>query len=944
MLTSRTVSDGTGNYLWTYTYTYNNGDVSLARVHDPLGNDTDHTFTSLGTHSLYETKVKYYQGAQSANQVLKTVDTAYSSNQSLSFGNMAVNVVPTSITTTWPSGKVRKTTNTYGSTFNDGIGAYLGTYGKLLTKSEYDYGTGAPGPLLRTTTYNYQFLVNANYKTYNILDLVASVQTKDGGGSQVAYTFYNYDENTPTGSGISLQHNSAPVNGTYRGNQTSVHRWLNTNGTYLVNTNSFYDTGNVYQSKDPLLNPTTFSYSPTFYGSLVTQVTNAANQSTNYNYDVNTGLPISVTDQNGHTTSYTFDALNRLTQITYPTGGGTTTLCYTDTGGTGCTQSAPPYTVVKTLQITGSLNKITSTVVDGLGRISHTQLNSDPDGVTYADITYDAVGRKATESNPYRSTSDSTYGITSYQYDGIGRLTKTIPPDGTVSANNTTTDYSVFPVIRVTDQAGHSRTSQTDALGRLTNVWEDPAGLNYETDYSYDVLGNLLTVNQKGGDSKSANWRPRTFAYDSLSRLKTAMNPESGTITYSYDADTNCTLPNSYLGLLVSKLDARGIRTCMQYDSLNRVTAKNYSDTTPVVKFGFDGQVPSGCNPVAPTLTDSNPLGYRTAMCDGSGATAWSHDALGRVLTEKRTIKGASNLTKSITYTYNLDGSLFTLTYPGTTKVITYAPGGAGRQLSAKDVAGGVDYLTSATYNPPGEIYTFANGASIAGAQTFNSRLQPKQLYFTVGAVSSLPIGQLQATACPTTAATIMSRSFNFAAGIANNGNVLSITNCLDNSRSQNFDYDHLNRVQDAYTTGANWGEAYTTDPWGNLTNIGSYLGKTNHETLNAAPASTKNQLTGFAYDAAGNMTQNGLINYTYDAESRLIWSNNGYEYLYDGDGNRVVKCTSGSQSNTCPSGSTGTLYWRIAGGDPIAESSLSGTDQEIHFLRWRSDRAAGCV
>jgi len=50
-----------------------------------------------------------------------------------------------------------------------------------------------------------------------------------------------------------------------------------------------------------------------------------------------------------------------------------------------------------------------------------------------------------------------------------------------------------------TDQAGKSRKSVTDSLGRLTQVFEDPFGLNYEADYAYDALNNLLTVNQKGG-------------------------------------------------------------------------------------------------------------------------------------------------------------------------------------------------------------------------------------------------------------------------------------------------------------------------------------------------------------------------------------------------------------------------------------------------------------
>ena len=71
----------------------------------------------------------------------------------------------------------------------------------------------------------------------------------------------------------------------------------------------------------------------------------------------------------------------------------------------------------------------------------------------------------------------------------------------------------------------------------MTGVWENPSGLNYETDYGYDALNNLLGVTQKG--SISANARTRSFQYDSLSRLSSAANPESGTITYGYDADGN---------------------------------------------------------------------------------------------------------------------------------------------------------------------------------------------------------------------------------------------------------------------------------------------------------------------------------------------------------------------------------------------------------------------
>lgn len=97
-------------------------------------------------------------------------------------------------------------------------------------------------------------------------------------------------------------------------------------------------------------------------------------------------------------------------------------------------------------------------------------------------------------------------------------------------------------------------------------------------------------------------------------------------------------------------------------------------------------------------------------------------------------------------------------------------------------------------------------------------------------------------------------------------------------------------------------------------------VGKTYNQPLNVS-ALTNNQLTGFTYDTAGNMTNNGSA-FNYDAENRLVTAG-GYTYYYDGDGNRVAK------SN----GSTGTLYWRGPTGDPISESSITGTSQEEYIF-----------
>ncbi len=63
----------------------------------------------------------------------------------------------------------------------------------------------------------------------------------------------------------------------------------------------------------------------------------------------------------------------------------------------------------------------------------------------------------------------------------------------------------------------------------------EPGGI--PTSYGYDLLGNLRNVTQSGVTGETP--RIRSFVYDSLSRLASATNPETGTIGYSYDANGN---------------------------------------------------------------------------------------------------------------------------------------------------------------------------------------------------------------------------------------------------------------------------------------------------------------------------------------------------------------------------------------------------------------------
>ena len=172
---------------------------------------------------------------------------------------------------------------------------------------------------------------------------------------------------------------------------------------------------------------------------------------------------------------------------------------------------------------------------------------------------------------------------------------------------------------------------------------------------------------------------------------------------------------------------------------------------------------------------------------------------------------------------------------------------------------------------------------------------------------------------------TVFSIGYDFHLGNGDNGNVFGITNYRDQNRNQTFTYDALNRLTSAQNAGTDcsqmtvngkteyWGNSYGYDPWGNL--LQKTVTKCSAENLSVA-ALSNNQVVGYNYDAAGNMTHDATTNtnYSFDQENRITGAG-GYTYTYDADGNRVEK------SN----GSTGTIYWYMSPGI-VAESDLTGT------------------
>ena len=505
--------------------------------------------------------------------------------------------------------------------------------------------------------------------------------------------------------------------------------------------------------------------------------------------------------------------------------------------------------------------------------------------------------------------------MTKFTYDGLGRTTLVTDPDG----SKVQTAYCANTTL-VTDEAGHWRRSTVDGLGRLIEVDEPnstTAQVNsngcpgtgepiWVTSYTYDALNDLATVVQGGS-------RNRSFTYDSLKHLTQSTNPESGSICYGTVGGFGCQ-KNGYDadGNVVTKTDARSISITYSYDYLNRLIGKTYSNGDPSVTYTYD-QTQSGYYNV----------GRRTSMADAAGSEKLNYDQMGRELTEQRI---TNSVTKNTGYTYNLDGSLATLTYPSGS-VITYTYNAAAQPISAVDSANNT-YATNAYYAPPGGLAQIQNGSNLVTTHIYNDRLQPCWIFATTGNALPWYPTQTNCSSTATPAGNILDLKYNYnSSSQADNGNVTGITNNRDTTRSQSFAYDQVNRIlsaQTSSTSGSNcWGETYGYDQWANLTNIGAVSGYSGctQESLSVS-AGTNNQLsaTGYTYDALGNMLTDASNTYVFNAESEIKTAAS-VNYTYDGDGDRVQK-------------SNGKIYWYGAGTEILDESDASGnfTDEYVFF------------
>jgi len=563
---------------------------------------------------------------------------------------------------------------------------------------DYDFGSGASGVLLRETRTTY--LTDASYTgtSVHIRNLPMQVSIYDTGGVERARTTFEYDNYAADSNHAALWprsnvsgfcavvtsptqcDNSNPAAVLLRGNATGTTKYLLSGGsvTGSVSNYSQYDVaGNVLKTIDGRGFATNLFYedcfgapngeahnnsAPTELGglstfALVTKVTNALNQSAYAQFDYYLGRPVDGEDPNDITASgYFDDLLDRPTQVQRAVGTGVqnqTTFSYDDVNRIITSTSDRDATNDNVL--------VSKVLYDQMGRTVETRQYEGGGNYIAVQIQYDTLGRAYKTSNPFRPWNGESAVFTTTVFDALGRARTVTTPDNAVVSTN----YSGNSVT-VIDQAGKQRQSVTDALGRLKQVYEAPDDLinyNYLTSYAYDVLDNLNTVTQ--------GTQTRTFVYDSLKRLTSATNPESGTVSYQYDSNGN----------LVVKTDSRSVSTHFSYDVLNRLTRRWYNgssattattNNSPVLPSGvgasdevnsyYDSQsLPAGAPTTFSRGFSTGRLVAQTYGTSSSAGDYYGHDSLGR---QSLKIQQTGGINYLLTPTYNLAGAVTALAYP----------------------------------------------------------------------------------------------------------------------------------------------------------------------------------------------------------------------------------------------------------------------------------------
>jgi RHS repeat-associated protein len=743
--------------------------------------------------------------------------------------------------------------------------------GSILKRIEYQYNTNTNSifytadnkytqlaQLNSMVTTNYEqgtiFSVNTKtfqYDSYN--NITQSVDSTSGFSDIVTQNSYTNDDNNwilgrpteiKTISGSTIIKWDRLI---YTGNLlTSKQSYLNPGAKWISMYFTYNQLGNVTSVTDPMGHIITTTYD-TDYQSFPIRIANAKGHISTAQFDARYGVKTAETDVNGNSTNYEYDQFGRLKKVIEPGDSWTKEIVYNDTGNAN-TQ----YVESRIADTSSSGYHYKRVYSDGLMReykvIQKAYVLGSNQVDQVVDTEFDSKGRISRKSKPYCTGSyNETPLYTQYQYDAMNRPTRVTLPDGTCQQFSYNASGNGTYTGTVTDQKGNIHKSVYNARGKIVQKIEPG---NAMLSYAYAPAGELSTVTNPDG-------RVTSITYDSLGRKLSITDPSTGVTTYLYDD----------AGRLIAINDAKNQVIAYTYDEINRVTNINYPDGTPDVQYTYD------------ETAVSNGIGRVTRVNDGISESTIAYNAKGAPTAKTVNIDGKQFIFRMA---YDNLNRVTELTYPDG-KTITREYNDISMLNAVKWDGKPIVRYGRFKVDENGDIESIDNKAYRITGNNVETELS----YDTTNLRPTRVITQFKGSTPQ------VLEDINYA--FDNLGNVTSITDNVDGSKSQTFQYDGLNRLVNATGVYGTIQYEYTSN--GNLTKKGNLSLNYNSDHPYAVSSDSAGNV--FSYDANGNMVSRKDKTLEYDAKNRLTKITNGgtteAEYLYNNSGQRIKKIVNGS-------------------------------------------------
>jgi RHS repeat-associated protein len=873
---TRVLSDGASwSATWTYARTPGSGAAYTTTITDPERDSLapNGNQTVIQFQGIYETERQIYQGTTTAGTLMETLNTCYN--------GAAIPCTGTAITLPIASRKID--TALAGGLVSEHDDSW-NIYGAPTETDDYDYGSGSHGPLLKKVLATYETNlgnITAFRQQVIICNGSGTSPSCNNVGTPVSEINYNYDQTAPTPTTGTPQHISIPAPW---GNLTSTNVYTSS-GTYLTKSTTYYDTGNDKTATDVNGGITTFNYtagSASCYNSFATSINEAVSGlTTNATWNCTGGVQLTAQDENGQTTTTTYSDPYywQPYSVADPTGA-TTYFCRGLVSSGTC--SPNPNQVESYLTFNSGASTVDRFVtVDGLGRSRVQQTRQSPSSTNFDSVEtdYDALGRAKRVTLPYSAAAgglNSTIASTQTTYDAMGRLLTIqdgASPPGTTTYNyGTANDILVTISPAPTGENNKVHQFEYDGLTRLTSTCEVTGGTTawpggtcaqttnktgYWTRYTYDPIGNLLSVTQNA--QSTSNQQARTYTYDWMSRMTSETVPEigtngNGTATDTYDADSTC---GSYTGDLVKRVDAAGDVICFAYDALHRQTSQTYpsgtyASVTPAKTFVYDS---ASAKCATPTYVLSRLVEAYTGPSSSKVTDEiFCYSQRGETSDVYESTPHSGTTYYHVNQTYWANRLLDQLTgNVGLPPTITYAPDPEGRISSVSASSGQSPLVSSTTYSVASlpTAINIGSGSGDSDGYTYDPNTNRMTQYQFI----------------------VNGTSLTGALGWNTNGTLLTqnITDGYNSLDAQNcsYQYDDIVRVISANCASAA-SQTFAFDPFGNITKSGSpysfqptYSTSTNRMTAVGSTTPT--------YDGNGNLTMDNLHNYAWDADGHAL-------------------------------------------------------------------------